>query len=1846
MADDDAPDGADNLEGYLRDALSSVSDSAPARAPDAQFLPATSPLSENIEDRRTTLNDDPAQEGRHISNRVGKTTPNGWDTIKNGWYFADGGSVPDEAPAPQFDDLPDDNQQAPQASAPVMFDDLPDTQQEDHSGKDFDSLPHDEPAPESAMKTIGRKLVNQAIPFTASLAAMGPGAGAGAAAGLPLAPFTLGASVPVGAAIGAGAAGFAANWLVSAAQDKIESMLGIDDSAQREANAKAHSTADMVADIIPMAAAFKVGQLGGSLVSRGINAAAMGGISAGQQLATTGTVDPAETAEQAALGAIFNEPRSGTAKLMSLGHPAGPAVPGRPDLQGDQSPKDDVHVAPPPSGQPGVASDPVRPTQRQAGDAIGGADGFRAEGSERDLAKDTSPTGNGAMVTQGETDPTLQAALADPAIQSMAQPRPEQKPLTQAPDTGLAAASPQRPPAAQAAIEGRPPQAPDPTPAPEATPAPGEVPPSAQQATDPSKPFLPNVQVERADLPPGYIARSDNDGTKVYLAPGVPETLDVNGHTVPVADALKVHEVFERRGIAMLQKAIADGRHAPMSDDKIYDVAHQKVGTAAERAYLEEHVGTPTKPFTDADFTEYQRQLADISRAQKGGGTPPADLYKFMDAHEAHMHLHTAAGHAGDDVTAAARNAREAESAVHAKVRADQGSEAEGDITGSLNPDRTAAPQQAGEDDKFAAALRDFNTKPNEVTATVKEAPGLKPLLKLVAEHPTMDPAAKAELSAKLKVAPPEVVAKAYEGLRPRQRAAVEGLGVTARTKADAARKQGAIDAAKAAFDKHVPTSDVMPVGAAAARELHARLSAAVKEAGPEALAYKPRVQPAATQWLRAADKLVRGKMTPKQMTEFATMEKQLRSGKAEDAQAVQAEKRTEADISMSRRSGEEAVDHAQAQHVDPYAEEDAMIERIDATRNPQRTLEAFDTPHEEGAEGRTAEPVATREDLERLDQRTGGKELDLKNMSHEELLQLAEDMAKKPETEGKPQWKIDEEARAEKTANLKALRLARAGAVALRPEVEARARSAWSERQVMRGDRAFAPSARPTSRKALDIAGPKGRSFLEATKLKDPKLKDGKLASSAGEREAPGGASAKILSHLDKRYPDAGAYNTHAKPTAKDEYFASIHDKLAQINQQDTADATAIRKQVDAMPAELTENTARLERIYRAVERGDLDSLDQPSRELYNKWLKPLVDMSNTLAANMRRLSPDKIGQYVANHLQRIRRGYDPELDVLNKTADPITGEQGVSTARRGAMNDRTFSALERVSDGKRFVVSPDPKGKGYTKWQGGIGTHVAHPDFEHVAGKDFSNGGIDYKMRDAYTDEIEKNAKFADNKPARYYHNPVLSLAATARDLASQARHIQFVNNLRTDPRFMEATTSSKKEAEARGFVPTKMPQFDGTYMDPNLARVLDQYTKPGFDTPEALRAGSQEVTKLLFWMPTAHIANVGTHWFVGRGWDWIKPMAYRNLALSSVQAIRSVMSQDAMQLDLYNRNAGLRLGAVLNKDWLQNIAEKTGETVIKPHQWEAFGKVFGYGVEEMKNAVYQGSSRVMWAANDMFLTQQILENQMKGMTKEMAISHAERHIPNYRIPATLISNGTAGRAMAKWMEDPVFSSFGRYHYGVFNSYANIAHDMLDKSSTGKQRLEAVGNVMALGLLALAVKPMLDMMAQAVTGDKNSEVHARGPLALPSQLGRVAKGQDDLMSPVRNMASMPPAITTALEALRNKDFSNHDIVQAGDTELAAHGSPRALGRAAVAEGEHTVRGLVSPVNTAANAFGKGQGPMAALRDQALDIKEPSAKAVKYDATQPAKAERAAVAAKPRGPMAALYDKMFGRGR
>ena len=226
-----------------------------------------------------------------------------------------------------------------------------------------------------------------------------------------------------------------------------------------------------------------------------------------------------------------------------------------------------------------------------------------------------------------------------------------------------------------------------------------------------------------------------------------------------------------------------------------------------------------------------------------------------------------------------------------------------------------------------------------------------------------------------------------------------------------------------------------------------------------------------------------------------------------------------------------------------------------------------------------------------------------------------------------------------------------------------------------------------------------------------------------------------------------------------------------------------------------------------------------------------------------------------------------------------------------------------------------------------------------------------------------------------------------------------------------------------------------------------------------------------------------------------------------------------------------------------------------------------------------------------------------------------------------------------MAKALRDPLLLAFGRYHYAVFNSYAHIVKDAIGPNATPQQRMDAAGKMMAMGMLGYAVYPLLDRFAQWATGNKNAEMRRRGPLSIPMQFWK------DPGAAMKNTFTVPPLTQTVGETIANRDWAGRKIIQPGTWNRIKSGPNRlqATGAAAVQEGEHAARGLVAPYGTAAQIADAKRNPAQGLRDQLLDIRNPSAGAVRYERnekTREAAAERSRETHGGHGPLERFYDR------
>jgi hypothetical protein len=742
-------------------------------------------------------------------------------------------------------------------------------------------------------------------------------------------------------------------------------------------------------------------------------------------------------------------------------------------------------------------------------------------------------------------------------------------------------------------------------------------------------------------------------------------------------------------------------------------------------------------------------------------------------------------------------------------------------------------------------------------------------------------------------------------------------------------------------------------------------------------------------------------------------------------------------------------------------------------------------------------------------------------------------------------------------------------------------------------------------------------------------------------------------ISHRDSSYSrslTADELNNHGK------WLRDLQKMFHTNEQTNKAANTALFQASDAMWHDSKEpdaksKTAQQRRIFEARDadsahvdlpgkqkgKTNLESLSAEDQRLYNEHLKEVFDENKLYKEGGDIFAPNNAARDVDDHISHLSDGETSEYNLLKNKDDPTSPEYNGLTVSASMSNNRNYFALEDRSGHRHIIQERD---NGYNIWRNGKSQKIRDPKFEFEANKPYvytdpkTGAKQTFTMREAMASEKEKHARGLGNTPAmlKYQHNAALSAFLTNSLMGQRFRNLKLLNKIINSPEFGKMSTTDGKLANDRGWKQTDFPNLKGAdgkpiFMDPKMKEVFDSYAKSGFDTYDWWRNLNHNVTRLLFWMPTAHIANVGTHWFVGRGWDNITPAGLHSLIVDGAKAIKSVWNQDDLQKRLMRSGAGLIYPGVNTRNFAQGLASRVGTEMAngpKGVGWRRVADIIGVDPKALGEKFYDWSSRMMWHANDVFLTQRILELERKGMSTEQAIIHAERDIPNYQVPNRIMSSGEAGRFLSKVMSGNDLFTFGRYHYGMWNAYANMIKDAFHPKSSAADRIDAAGKMLAMGFLTFAIYPMMDKLAQFITGNEDASQTRRGPVSIPSHLYRASQGKEDPMSALRSTFTVTPLISTLIEAISGRDYRGKNIIEPGDVSDAfgensgRQGRIRAGLKVGMQEAEHWVRGTVSPYGTLSNSYkknpedaggpvGVGKAALKGIRDQAADVKNPS---------------------------------------
>lgn len=637
----------------------------------------------------------------------------------------------------------------------------------------------------------------------------------------------------------------------------------------------------------------------------------------------------------------------------------------------------------------------------------------------------------------------------------------------------------------------------------------------------------------------------------------------------------------------------------------------------------------------------------------------------------------------------------------------------------------------------------------------------------------------------------------------------------------------------------------------------------------------------------------------------------------------------------------------------------------------------------------------------------------------------------------------------------------------------------------------------------------------------------------------------------------------------------------------------------MDRLPKEVRDPKVQ-EELYGEIEKKMVDPNHQIPAHLQGafKAMEPWYKEQTDLANKLRKRGDPEIEEYLhdTGYVARREVGHNPQFDVAEGPTqgrgDVITGAKAnPGAAKRGLST--TASALKQRTAG---FIATDAKGK-ETFFRG----EVPKTDLK---GRPYA------KVRQATTAEIEKNTDLRYSKNAlvntvdnvirlrRVERNyEVLDLLKDQMQRQGLAHREEWVRPGPNGERILQA--NPKGRAPDHFVELHNIPQLKGWKFDPKVANILKDYYPPkGADLDTFMTKVNRALTASLFITPVPHVMNVGAHWFVGRGWDWISPKGYARLQATGARAAQEVLSGGPEYRRMLREGSGLMYGDVQTKNFYDLMLKKgAGELVGDPKAVDAMNQSFGVKLSpvEWGRALYSASNKALWAGNDIFLLQRQFELEAKGMSPRKAILEAEKDIPNYRIPSEVLGS----REVAEAMKNPNVVMFGRYKYGQLRAWGSIFNELYKGDPAAKK--EALGKFVMTMTLANVAYPIADQGVKAATGNPDARMKRAGPLSLTDSAWQFAQGQKDWASLVSSWVSLPPVTTAGVEAASDVGFGGRKII---DPDATAKGK-------AVQAGEY-IAGKFYPSALALEAAKPGGAGRAAGRLVGVENPNPDAKAAR----------------------------------
>jgi hypothetical protein len=403
----------------------------------------------------------------------------------------------------------------------------------------------------------------------------------------------------------------------------------------------------------------------------------------------------------------------------------------------------------------------------------------------------------------------------------------------------------------------------------------------------------------------------------------------------------------------------------------------------------------------------------------------------------------------------------------------------------------------------------------------------------------------------------------------------------------------------------------------------------------------------------------------------------------------------------------------------------------------------------------------------------------------------------------------------------------------------------------------------------------------------------------------------------------------------------------------------------------------------------------------------------------------------------------------------------------------------------------------------------------------------------------DIEKHS------PYRYWHDAEASARIANMALRKTARELELVNNLKKSKLFEQVGFSPDKPLKdlPKGWVvPSnldRIPELRGWHFDPKTAAIIEDFAKV-WDNTMWMKA-TNAIVKNMMLNPVPHMFNEVMHLWNARGFTgWVDPRQMGTFATTARLAWKDVGNQTKFYRDIM-RDGGSILGADPRNNYFDALQKEASKQIFgTPEMQRSMGQLaikLGTSVGDLYNGISNASQKAMWFTRDVMYVQYIREimsnhESRTGTKMELkdAIEHAERHMPNYRMPSEVLGS----RTVSQILKNPNVSLFSRYHYGMVKSLVNTIKDIDPrnlKTPEGRANFrEGVDSMLAIGAASAMLYPLMDYIAKAMFGE-SAEQRRAGPFHLLHAAEQVVAGKKDLSALLWPVFTFNPMLLMMLE-------------------------------------------------------------------------------------------------------------------